>query len=73
MLQVFSIDVYSLHDPCDTLSFITNIVDKMFDVLPIILIEPFSVTTQWVTTLRLEESLRVFLHFCPLKLHGWIW
>ena len=45
MLQVFSINVYGLLDPSDTLSFVTPLVVKNFDVLPDILIELFSVTT----------------------------
>ena len=45
MFQVFSIDVYALLDPGATLSSITPLVAKKFDVVPNILIEPFSVTT----------------------------
>ena len=45
MLQGFSINVYALLDPGDTLSFITPQVARKFDVLPYILNEPFFVTT----------------------------
>lgn len=45
MLQVFSINVYALLDPCATLSFLTPLVAKSFDVQSDIFIEPFSVTT----------------------------
>lgn len=45
MLQVFTIDMYALVVPCATLSFVTPVVAKMFDVLPDIFVEPFLVTT----------------------------
>ena len=45
ILKVFSIDVYVLLDPGATLSFVTPLVDKMFDILPDILHEPFIVST----------------------------
>ena len=45
MLKVFSIDVYALHYPNATLSFVTPLVAKMFDILPVILHEPFIVST----------------------------
>ena len=45
MLNVFSIDVYVLFDPGDTLSFFTPLVAKKFDILPDILHEPFIVST----------------------------
>ena len=45
MLQVFSIIVYALLDVDATLSFVTPLVAMKFDVLPDVLIEPFSVTT----------------------------
>ena len=45
MLKVFSIDVYALLDPCTTLSFVTSLVAKKFDILPNILHKPFIVST----------------------------
>ena len=45
MLKVFSIDVYALLDPGATLSIITTLVAKKFDILPDILHEPFIVST----------------------------
>ena len=44
MLQVFSIDVYALLDMGDTLSFVTHLIARKFDILPDILNEPFIVT-----------------------------
>ena len=38
-------DIYALLDPCDTLSFITPLVAKTFDILLDILHEPFVVYT----------------------------
>ena len=43
--KVFSIDVFSLHDPCVTLSFVTPLVAINFDIFPDILNEPFMVST----------------------------
>ena len=45
MLKVFSIDVYVLLDTNATLSFVTPLVSKKFDILPDILHEPFIVST----------------------------
>ena len=45
MLQVYSVNVYALLDPGATLSLVTPLVARKFDVLPDILIEPFSVCT----------------------------
>ena len=44
MLKLFSIDVYALIDPNATLSFVTALVARQYDILPDILNEPFSVT-----------------------------
>ena len=44
MLKVFFIDVYVLLHPNATLSFVTPIVSKKFDILPDILHEPFIVS-----------------------------
>ena len=41
MLKVFSLDVYALLDTSATLSFVTPLVAKKFDILPDILHEPF--------------------------------
>ena len=45
MLKVISIDIYALLHPSDTLSFVTPLVAKKFDILPDILHEPFIVST----------------------------
>ena len=45
MLKVFSIDVYALLDLDATLSFVTPLVAKKFDILPDTLHEPFIVST----------------------------
>ena len=45
LLKFFSIDVYVLFYPDATLSFITFLVSKKFDILPDILKEPFMVST----------------------------
>ena len=45
MLKEFSIDVYALLDPGATLSFVTPLVAKRFDILLKILHEPFIVST----------------------------
>ena len=64
MLKIFTLDVYVLLDPGATLSFVTPLVAKKFDVLPDILHEPFLVSTP------LGESVvtkRVYTNF-PLIL-----
>ena len=45
VLKVFSNDVYALFDPGATLSFVTALVAKKFDILPDMLSEPFLVST----------------------------
>uniref|UniRef100_M1DNN4 Gag-pol polyprotein n=1 Tax=Solanum tuberosum TaxID=4113 RepID=M1DNN4_SOLTU len=45
MLRVFQLDVYALLDPGATLSFVTPYVAMRFDMLPDVLLEPFSVST----------------------------
>ena len=45
MFKVLSIDVYALLDPITTLSFVTPLVAKKFDILPDVLHEPFVVST----------------------------
>ena len=45
MLKFFSLNVYALLYPGPTLSFITPLVAKEFDILPDILHEPFVVST----------------------------
>ena len=64
MLKIFTLDVYVLLDPGATLSFVTTLVAKKFDVLPYILYEPFLVSTP------VGESViakRVYLN-CPISL-----
>ena len=43
MLQVFSDNVYAMLDPGDTLSFITPLVSNKINVLPDVLMEPFTI------------------------------
>ena len=45
MLEVFSFDVYALLDPGSTLTFVTHLVSKKFDIFPDKLNEPFMVST----------------------------
>ncbi|WMV13835.1 hypothetical protein MTR67_007220 [Solanum verrucosum] len=45
MLKVFQLDVYALIYPSDTLSFVTPYVAMRFDILPNVLLDPFSVST----------------------------
>ena len=49
MLQVFCINVYTLLDLGATIYFATTWVARKFYLLPDVLIEPFSICTQWVT------------------------
>ena len=41
ILQVYCSDVYALLDLVATLSFVTPLIDRKFDILPNILSEPF--------------------------------
>ena len=45
MMQFFSIDVYALLDLSATLSFVTSLISRKFDIVYDILNEPFMVTT----------------------------
>ena len=63
MLQVLSIDFYALLDPDATLSFVTPLVSRKFDVLPNVLIEPFLVTTSICDSV---VARRVF-RSCPIS------
>ncbi|WMV58483.1 hypothetical protein MTR67_051868 [Solanum verrucosum] len=45
VLKVFQLDVYVLLDPSATLYFVTPYVAMRFDVLPDVLLEPFSIST----------------------------
>ena len=64
MLQVFSIDVYALLDPGATLSIVTLLISRKFDVIPNILNEPFTVNTP-VCESMVEK--RVYKN-CPILL-----
>ena len=44
MLKVFCLDIYYILDPGATLSFVTPLVAKKFEILPDILYEPFIVS-----------------------------
>ena len=61
MLRVFSIDVYALLDPGVTLSFVTHLVAKKFNVIPV---EPFMVATRVCDSF---VARRVF-RSCPISL-----
>ena len=45
ILRVFFIDLYASFDMGATLSFVTTLIAKQFDIFPNILNEPFMVTT----------------------------
>ena len=62
MLKVFSIDMYVLLDLGATLSFITPLISRKFELLPDILNEPFLVTTPVVESV---VSKRVYKS-CPI-------
>ena len=64
MLQVFSINVYDLFDPIDTLSFVTPLVYRKFEILLDVLIEPFSVCTPMVDSIIPKRVYRK----CPVML-----
>ena len=61
LLKVFSIDVYSLLDLGATLSFLTPLEAKKFDILPNILNKPFMISTpvgeSWLQKERMEIVL----------------
>ena len=64
MLQVFSINIYTLLYPDATLYFVTPLVVRKFHIIPDILIEPFLVGTS------MGESViakRVYRN-CPIML-----
>ena len=63
MLNVFSIDVYVLLDQGDTLLFDRTLESQKFDILPVILNEPFSLSTQWWNQLfqRVYRNLPIML------------
>ena len=61
MLKVFSIDVYVLHDPNPTLSFVTPLVAKKIDILLDIFHEPFIVSTLVVSRLLQKFSIEIVL------------
>ena len=67
MLKVFSIDVYDLLDTGATLSFIAPLVATNFNVLPNVLIEPFSVTTLVVDFVMARRVFRNCPIFLPNK------
>ena len=64
IFKVFSIDVYALLDLGDTLSFVTPLVAKKFDIFPYVLHEPFIVST---LVYELIVANRVFRN-CPIML-----
>ena len=64
ILKVFSIDLYAFIDLGSTLSFVTPLATKNFDILPDVLIEPFSVTNPVGDSV---VAKRVFMS-CPISL-----
>ena len=58
MLQVFSVNIFVLLDPVDTLYFVTPLLARKIDVFPDIFIKPFLYVPQWVTLLLQKESIR---------------
>ena len=65
MLQVFSVNFYALLDLGATLSFVTLLVARMFDILPDVLIEPFSVCTPMVDSIIPKRVYRKCLVMLP--------
>ena len=61
MLKILSIDVYALLYPCDTLSFVTPLVSKKFDILSDILHQPFIVSTPVGESVVTKRVYRNFL------------
>ena len=61
MLKIFTLDVYALLDPGATLSFVTPLAAKKFDVLPDILHDPFFYLLRWESRLLLKESIEIVL------------
>ena len=64
MLQVFSINVYTLIYPASTFSFVTPLVARKFNVLPDVLIQIVSVTTtmgEFVVARRVFRSYPISL------------
>ena len=64
MLQVFSLNIYVLLDSGTTLSFVTPLVARKFDILPDILIESFKVTTPVGELVVAKE----YIENCPIIL-----
>ena len=67
MLQVFSINVYASLEPGATLSFATPLVARKFDVLPDVLIEPFSICTPLGDSVVAKRDYRRCLIMFPKK------
>ena len=61
MLHVFSNKVYALLNPGATFFFVTPLVDRKFDVLLDILIQPFLVCSTMGDYVLQKESIRNFL------------
>ena len=67
MLKVFSLDVYSLLDPGATLSFVTPLVAKTFDIFLDILHESFIVSAQVSESVVTKEYTKIVLKCCPIE------
>lgn len=72
MYKVFSIDVYALLDPRATFSFVTCFMEMKFEILPEVLVEPFSISTP-ISVLVVEKRVyRSCLTSFPIELIWWI-
>ncbi|KAH0712114.1 hypothetical protein KY289_008073 [Solanum tuberosum] len=61
MLRFFQLDVYALLDHGATLSFVTQYVAMKFDVLPDVLLEPFSISTPIGDSMVAKRAYRICL------------
>ena len=68
MLQVLSINVYALIDLGSTLSFLTPLVAREFNVLPDALMETFSATTPVGDSIVARIVFRIVLYHCPIMI-----
>ena len=67
ILQVLSIDVYALLFLIASLSFVTPLVAKKFDVLPDILVVTFVLTTPVADSVVTRKAFRIYPVSLPNK------
>ena len=65
MLQVFFVNVYAFLDLGDTLSLVTPLVARKFDILPDVLIEPFLVCNPMCDSVVAKRVYRKCLVMIP--------